>query len=344
MKFKKLGTTQVDVSVICLGTMTWGEQNTQEQAHEQLDYALAQGINFIDTAEMYPVPPTKETQGLTESYIGTWLAKRSDRERIVLASKVSGPGEWLGHIRGGPRLTAAHINEAIDTSLSRLQTSYLDLYQLHWPDRNTNYFGQLGYCAKDEEQQTSLEETIAVMDGLIKSGKIRHWGFSNETPWGVMKALAICEREGFVKPVSIQNPYNLLNRSFEVGLAEVSHRESVGLLAYSPLAFGMLTGKYIDAQPAEARLTLFDRFTRYTNPESIQATKDYAEVARSFGLSQTQMALAFVNQQSFVTSNIIGATTMEQLKENIESINVALDRDVLKAISEVHKRHPNPAP
>ena len=344
MKYKKLGNTEIDVSLICLGTMTWGQQNTEAEAHEQLDYALSQNINFIDTAEMYPVPPTKDTQGLTETYIGTWLNKRGKRDDIILASKLAGPADWLSHIRGGPRLTAEQINQAIETSLTRLQTDYLDLYQLHWPDRQTNYFGQLGYKENNEEQQTPLEESIAALDQLIKAGKIRHWGFSNETPWGVMKALAICERDGYAKPVSIQNPYNLLNRTYEVGLAEVSHRENVGLLAYSPLAFGMLTGKYIDAKPEKGRLTLFDRFTRYTNPESVQATKDYSDVAKEFGLTQTEMALAFVNQQPFVTSNIIGATTMAQLKENIESINTVLNKDVLKAISYVHQKHPNPAP
>ena len=344
MKFNKLGNTDLEVSLICLGSMTWGQQNNEADAHAQLDYALSRGINFIDTAEMYPVPPTKDTQGLTESYIGTWLNKRGKRDDIILASKLAGPADWLSHIRGGPRLTADQINQAIETSLARLQTDYLDLYQLHWPDRHTNYFGQLGYEENNQEQQTPLDESIKALDDLIKAGKIRHWGFSNETPWGVMKALAICERDGFAKPVSIQNPYNLLNRSYEVGMAEISHRESVGLLAYSPLGFGMLTGKYIDRQPEKARLTLFDRFTRYTNPESVQATKEYSEVAKRFGLSQTEMALAFVNNQSFVTSNIIGATTMEQLKENIDSIDTVLTEDVLKAISGVHQMHPNPAP
>ncbi|MFT6327098.1 MAG: aryl-alcohol dehydrogenase-like predicted oxidoreductase [Crocinitomicaceae bacterium] len=344
MKFRKLGNTDLDVSLICLGTMTWGQQNSETEAHQQLDYALSQGINFIDTAEMYPVPPTKDTQGLTEVYIGTWLTKQANRDQIILASKLAGPADWLSHIRGGPRLSKEQIVQAIDTSLTRLQTDYLDLYQLHWPDRNTNYFGQLGYKVNEQEEQTPLEETVAAMDALIKIGKIRHWGFSNETPWGVMKALAICEQNGFAKPVSIQNPYNLLNRSFEVGLAEISHRESVGLLAYSPLAFGMLTGKYINDKPAAGRLTLFDRFSRYTNPESIAATEKYADLAKEFNLSPTQMSLAFVNQQSFVTSNIIGATTLDQLKENIASIDVILDDNIFEAIESVHQMFPNPAP
>lgn len=344
MKFKKLGNTDIDVSLICLGTMTWGEQNTEQDAHEQLDYALSREINFIDAAEMYPVPPKPETQGLTETYIGTWLNQRGKRDDVILATKIAGPGDWLNHIRGGSRLNASHINQAIETSLKRLQTDYVDLYQLHWPDRHTNFFGQLGYEVNENEQQTPLRESIAAMDALIKQGKIRHWGLSNETPWGAMKALSICEQEGFTKPVSIQNPYNLLNRSYEVGLAEVSHREQVGLLAYSPLAFGALSGKYLHDKPENARLTLFDRFTRYTNEQAVAATQAYVNVAKEFGLTPVELALAFVNRQPFVTSNIIGATTLEQLKEDIDSIDVELSDDVLHAIAEVHKAIPNPAP
>ena len=344
MKFKKLGNTDIDVSLICLGTMTWGEQNTEQDAHEQLDYALSREINFIDAAEMYPVPPKPETQGLTETYIGTWLNQRGKRDDVILATKIAGPGDWLNHIRGGSRLNASHINQAIETSLKRLQTDYVDLYQLHWPDRHTNFFGQLGYEVNENEQQTPLRESIAAMDALIKQGKIRHWGLSNETPWGAMKALSICEQEGFTKPVSIQNPYNLLNRSYEVGLAEVSHREQVGLLAYSPLAFGALSGKYLHDKPENARLTLFDRFTRYTNEQAVAATQAYVNVAKEFGFTPVELALAFVNRQPFVTSNIIGATTMEQLKEDIDSIDVELSDDVLHAIAEVHKAIPNPAP
>jgi aryl-alcohol dehydrogenase-like predicted oxidoreductase len=344
MKYKKLGNTDIDVSLICLGTMTWGQQNTEQDAHEQLDYALSRDINFIDTAEMYPVPPTKETQGLTEQYIGTWLNKRGKRDDIVLATKIAGPGDWLNYIRGGSRFTAEQINQAIETSLTRLQTDYVDLYQLHWPDRHTNYFGQLGYQVNENEDSTPLRESIAALNNLIKQGKIRHWGLSNETPWGAMKALAICEQEGFAKPVSIQNPYNLLNRSYEVGLAEVSHRENVGLLAYSPLAFGALSGKYLNDKPANARLTMFDRFTRYTNEQAIEATRAYVDVASQFKLTPVELALGFVNMQPFVTSNIIGATTMDQLKEDIDSIDVVLGEDVLKAIAEVHHKIPNPAP
>lgn len=345
MKFKKLGNTNIDVSLICLGTMTWGEQNTEAQAHEQLDFAFSQGINFIDAAEMYPVPPRPETQGLTEQYIGTWLAKRGQRDDVVLATKIAGPGDWLKHIRGGSRLNKEHIQQAIDTSLQRLQTDYVDLYQLHWPDRNTNFFGNLGYTVKSEETTTPLFDTISALNELIQQGKIRHWGFSNETPWGVMKAISICEEHGFVKPVSVQNPYNLLNRTYEVGLAEVSHRENIGLLAYSPMAFGALSGKYLgENKPKDGRLTLFDRFTRYTNEEAIKATRAYVEIAREFDLTPAQMSLAFVNQQAFLTSNIIGATTMDQLKENIASVDISLTDDVLAEIAKVHQTQPNPAP
>lgn len=345
MKFRKLGLTDVDVSLICLGTMTWGEQNTEAEAHEQMDYAVEQGINFFDVAEMYPVPPKPETQGLTETYIGTWFSKTGKRDEIVLASKVAGPGNGLKYLRNGPRLTRGHIREAVEASLKRLQTDYLDLYQLHWPDRSTNYFGQLGYQINPNEQSTPLKESIAAMDELVKEGKIRHWGFSNETPWGVMSALAICEREGYSQPVSIQNPYNLLNRTYEVGMAEVSHREDIGLLAYSPMAFGALSGKYLNGQkPAKGRLTLFDRFVRYTNPQAIAATEAYVKIAQDHGITPAQMALAFVNQQGFVTSNIIGATTMEQLKENIASVDLVLKDDVMKAINEVQVKLPNPSP
>lgn len=345
MKFKKLGNTNIDVSLICLGTMTWGEQNSEQEAHEQLDYALSQGINFIDTAEMYPVPPKAETQGLTEQYIGTWLAKRGQRDDVVLATKVAGPGNGLTYLRDGPRLTKTHIHQAIETSLKRLQTDYVDLYQLHWPDRNTNFFGKLGYEVKSEEVSTPLFDTISAINELVQQGKIRHWGMSNETPWGVMKALSICEEHGFVKPVSVQNPYNLLNRTYEVGLAEVSHRENIGLLAYSPMAFGALSGKYLDEdKPEKGRLSLYERFTRYNNEQAVQATKAYVNIAKYFDLTPAQMSLAFVTQQAFVNSNIIGATTMAQLQENIASIDLVLGDDVLTEIAKVHVAHPNPAP
>jgi len=344
MHFKTLGETDLQVSLICLGTMTWGEQNTQAQAHEQMDYALERGINFFDVAEMYPVPPRPETQGRTEQYIGEWFAKTGKRQDIILATKVAGPGDWLKYIRNGPRLSREHIMQAVEASLSRLQTDYIDLYQLHWPDRNTNYFGRLGYEIDEHESSTPLEETLAALNELIQQGKIRHWGLSNETPWGVMKALHICEKHGYPKPVSIQNPYNLLNRSFEVGLAEVAHREKVGLLAYSPMAFGALSGKYLNGQKPKGRLTLFDRFTRYTNPQAIAATEAYVAIAQRHGLSPAQMALAFVNQQGFVTANIIGATTLGQLKENIDSLDVKLSDEVLAELNQVQVAFPNPSP
>jgi aryl-alcohol dehydrogenase-like predicted oxidoreductase len=344
MKYSLL--SNLKVSSICLGTMTWGEQNTEAQAHEQLDYALSQGINFIDTAEMYSVPPRAETYGLTETYIGTWLKKRSDRDKIILATKVAGPGKIANHVRGGPRLNRENIRKAIEDSLQRLQTDYIDLYQVHWPDRSTNFFGQLGYTHNEDEESTPIEETLAALGELVKEGKIRYVGVSNETPWGVMTYLKLAELHNLPRIVTIQNPYNLLNRTYEVGLAEISHREQVGLLAYSPLAFGVLSGKYLGgARPAGARITLFERFDRYTKNEyAIKATEAYVQLAQKHGLDPAQMALAYVNSRSFLTSNIIGATTMAQLKADIASIDLELDDDVLEAIEAIHQQHPNPCP
>ncbi len=343
MQTRPLGDTGIEVSRLCLGTMTFGEQNSESEAHDQLDRAVAFGINFIDAAEMYPVPPRAETQGRTEAYIGSWLKRRESRDDVIIATKVTGPG--LEHIRGGPRLNREHIHQAIDASLERLQTDYVDLYQLHWPERSTNYFGRLGYEHDEEENAVSLEETLAVLKELVDAGKVRAIGLSNETPWGVMKALQLAERLGLPRVASIQNPYNLLNRSFEVGLAEIAHRENVGLLAYSPLAFGVLSGKYLDgARPENARLTLFERFKRYTSPLAEQATRAYVDTAREHDLDPAQMALAFVNSRSFLTSNIIGATTMEQLEANLASESLKLEQSVLDAIEEVHRRIPNPCP
>jgi aryl-alcohol dehydrogenase-like predicted oxidoreductase len=345
MQYRQLGRTGIDVSVICLGTMTFGEQNTESEAHEQLDYALAQGINFIDTAEMYPVPPRAETQGRTEAYIGSWLARRGDRDKLVLATKVAGPADWLDYLRDGPQLTRAHLQQALHASLERLRTDYIDLYQIHWPARSTNFFGQLGYEHKPDEQATPIEETLAVLGEFVRQGKIRFVGLSNETPWGVMEALRVSERAGLPRVVSIQNPYNLLNRSFEVGLAEIAHREDVGLLAYSPLAFGMLSGKYAaGARPAGARLTLFERFSRYSNPQGEATTERYLELASAHGISPAQMALAYVNSRSFVTSNIIGATGMEQLREDIASAEIRLSDELLEQIGAIHIDQPNPCP
>lgn len=346
MDYRPLGRTGVKVSAICLGTMTWGEQNTEAQAHEQLDYAFANGINFIDTAEMYPVPPRKETFGLTEKYLGGWLKGSKKRDKIVLATKVVGHSDWLPYVRGGTaRLDKKNIEAALVASLKRLQTDYIDLYQLHWPDRNTNFFGKLGYQHDFSEASVAIEETLTALNEFIQAGKIRFIGLSNETPWGLMKFLQIAEKLGLARVVSIQNPYSLVNRSFEVGLAEIAHREDVGLLAYSPLGFGVLSGKYLKKKrPPGARLTLFDRFSRYNNPQTEAATERYVELARKFGMDAAQMALAYVTSRPFVTSTIIGATTLEQLTSNIASIQVKMLEPVLKGIEAIHQDHPNPAP
>lgn len=345
MQYRQLGRTDLNVSALCLGTMTWGEQNTEAQAFTQLDRAKAAGINFIDTAEMYPVPPRPETYAATERCIGSYLKARGDRAKWILATKIAGPGNGITHIRDGHlKFNRKHIRAALDDSLRRLQTDWVDLYQLHWPERSTNFFGQLGY-QHQEGDFTELEETLEVLDEEIKAGRIRHIGLSNETPWGTMKYLQLADSRGWPRAVSIQNPYNLLNRSFEVGLAEIAIREQCGLLAYSPLAFGMLTGKYENgARPANARLTLFQRFARYNNPQARAACSRYVALAREHGLSPAQMALAYVTAQPFVTSNIIGATTLEQLESNISSIELELSGEVLKEIEAIHTRQPNPAP
>lgn len=343
MHTRPLGNTGMNVSRLCLGTMTFGEQNTQAQAHEQLDRAVAFGINFIDTAEMYPVPPNASTQGLTERHIGSWLTRRGARDDVIIASKAAGPG--ADHIRGGPRLSREHLHQAVDASLARLNTDYLDLYQLHWPDRQANFFGKLGYEHNEDEDATPLEESLSALQELVDAGKVRAIGLSNETPWGVMKALELADRMNLPRVASIQNPYNLLNRSFEIGLAEIAHRENVGLLAYSPLAFGALSGKYLNgARPASARLTLYERFKRYTTLQAETAVEAYVSLARDSGLDPAQMALAFVNSRRFLTSNIIGATTMEQLESNLASEALRLDDDVLDAIDEIHRRLSNPCP
>jgi len=344
MEYRQLGRTDLNVSAICLGTMTWGEQNTQDQAFAQIERAKGAGINFIDTAEMYPVPPKAETYASTERMIGNWFKQRGDRADWILASKIAGPGNGIGYIRDGQlKHNRQHIVEALDASLKRLQTDWIDLYQLHWPERSTNFFGQLGYKHKADEDFTPIEEILEALDEQVKAGKIRHIGLSNETPWGTMKFLLEAERRGWPRAVSIQNPYNLLNRSFEVGLAEVALREQCGLLAYSPMAFGFLSGKYEGgARPDKARL--YSRFSRYFNPQSEAACSRYVALAREHGLDPAQMALAFVTQQPFVTSNIIGATTLEQLDSNIASAELKLSEEVLAGIEAIHKDHPNPAP
>jgi len=346
MEYRKLGTTDIDVSVICLGTMTWGEQNNQEQAFEQMDYALAQGVNFIDTAELYAIPPKAETYGRTEEIIGEWLKERCSREQIILASKIAGLGDWVPHIRNGrTRFNRQDIVVALDASLKRLQTDYLDLYQLHWPQRNANFFGRLGFEPEEEAHFTPLLETLQVLDEQVQAGKIRHIGLSNETPWGVMRFLQLADQHSLPCVMSVQNPYSLLNRSYEVGLAEISWREKVGLLAYSPLGMGTLSGKYLDeAKPVGSRLTLFPDYTRYCSSEAGRATEKYVALAREHGMNPAQMALAYVNSRSFLTSTIIGATTMEQLRSNIESIQLKLSDEVLEGIEAIHTEHPNPSP
>jgi aryl-alcohol dehydrogenase-like predicted oxidoreductase len=342
MKYKKLGNTELEVSLICLGTMTYGEQNNEKEAHEQLDYSLSKGINFIDTAEMYAIPPREETQGTTEQIIGNWLSRRKDREKIILATKVAGPG--MEYLRGGSSLSKKHILQAADDSLKRLQTDYIDLYQVHWPERKTNFFGRLGY-EYSNEMGVSIEETLDAMSMLVKSGKVKYIGISNETPWGTNKYLQLTKDAGYEKIISIQNPYSLLNRIYEVGLAEISQHENIGLLAYSPLGFGQLTGKYINKTEENTRLGLYgDWFTRYSNENCINAVKEYSKIANKYNISLTHLALAFVNTRPFVASNIIGATTMKQLKENIESIDIDLSEEILEEINEVHLNQPNPAP
>tara|TARA_B100000900_G_scaffold415951_1_gene448076 strand:- start:561 stop:1589 length:1029 start_codon:yes stop_codon:yes gene_type:complete len=333
-----------EVSKICLGTMTWGQQNTEAEAHEQISYAIERGINMLDAAEMYPVPPRAETQGRTEAYIGTWFKKTGLRDSYVLATKAAGPNPEFHYLRGGPKFTKDQLTEAVNGSLRRLQTECIDLYQLHWPDRYTNFFGQRGYFQK-EQPETPVEETLRALEDVVQSGKVRAIGLSNETPWGTMKFLELADREGLPRVESVQNPYSLLNRTYEIAMAEVSHREDVGLLAYSPLGMGLLTGKYRNgAKPEGSRMVVFERFTRYESAETWEATERYLRLADDCGVNPTHMALAFVNTRPFVISNIIGATTMEQLKMNIDSLDVVLSKDVLKAIEAVQQTIPNPAP
>ena len=349
MQLKPLAHTGILVPEICLGTMTFGEQNTQAEAFQQLEYALDQGLFFWDTAEMYPVPPKPETQGATETILGNWIAQRGKRDQLFIASKIAGPSQGGSHIRDGQtRFNAAEISSAIDGSLKRLQSDYIDLYQLHWPQRPTNFFGKLGYGNAEAQQDTeitALEETLSALSDEIKKGRIRYIGLSNETPWGTLKFLHLAEKLGLEKFVSVQNPYSLLNRTYEIGMSEIAHYENVGLLAYSPLAFGYLTGKFRNgARPANARVTLFSRFSRYSNPESEWATEQYAQLAERHGLTLTQLSLAFIKQQFFVTSTIIGATNLDQLKENIQAFEIDLSAEILQGIEDIHRQQPNPAP
>ena len=346
MHYHRIPHSSLEISQLGLGTMTFGEQNSEADAHAQLDYAVSQGINLIDVAEMYPVPPRPETQGLTETYVGNWLAKRGNREKLIVASKVSGPSRNNDNaIRPNQMLDRKNIREALDASLKRLQTDYLDLYQVHWPQRPTNCFGKLGYTWTDTTPPVTLLETLEALAECQRAGKIRYIGVSNETAFGVMRYLHLAEKHDLPRIVTIQNPYSLVNRSFEVGLAEVSQYEGVELLAYSCLAFGVLTGKYLNgAQPAGARNTLFSRFTRYSGEQTQKAVAAYVEIAKRHGLDPAQMALAFVRQQAFVASTLLGATTLEQLKTNVESLNVTLSEEVLAELEAVHQVYTYPAP
>ncbi|KAA0685241.1 NADP(H)-dependent aldo-keto reductase [Azospirillum brasilense] len=347
MQYRSLGRTGLSVSAIGLGTMTWGRQNSEAEGHAQMDYALGEGVNFWDTAEMYAIPPTADTYGRTEEVIGTWFKATGKRDQVILASKVVGATDggfaWVRN--GEAKLDRANIFAAVEASLRRLQTDYIDLYQLHWPDRSTNRFGARNYVHRPEKDGTPIEETLAALDELVTSGKVRHIGVSNESPWGVMQFLKLAEDKGLPRIASIQNAYSLLNRTFEQGLAEVSLREDVGLLAYSPLAAGTLTGKYLDgAVPAGTRRALDHRKSRYATVNADVATKEYLDIARRHGLSPTQMAIAFTLRQPFVASSLIGATTMEDLKSNIAAVDVTLSDEVMKDIEAVNARYPDPCP
>ncbi|MDT0556473.1 NADP(H)-dependent aldo-keto reductase [Patiriisocius hiemis] len=346
MKYTTLPNTPLKVSKICLGTMTFGRQNTEKEAHEQLDFALEKGINFIDTAEMYAVPFTMETQGLTEQYIGNWLTASGNRDKVVLASKITGPGRGIfKDIRPNLDFSAASLEDALHKSLKRLQTDHLDLYQLHWPERSVNIFGVREYNHKpNQEWEDNISEILERLENFVKEGKVRHIGLSNETPFGVMRYMEE-HRKGKLKMVSVQNAYSLLQRRDEIALAEVLQMENIGYLPYSPLAFGVLSGKYLNNnKPENARVTLFPNYSRYSSASSLKATAKYNTIAQKYGLSLTQMALAFVNTRPFVTSNIIGATSLIQLSENIESINILLSEEILSEIEKVHQEMPNPAP
>lgn len=342
MKYTKIPNTDLKVSKICLGSMTWGNQNTEAEGHDQLDYAVQNGINFIDTAEVYPVPATAETQGKTSQIIGTWLKKRGNRQQVVLASKVAGPGDYTAHIRT-TGFSKEAINDSVNSELKRLQTDYIDLFQLHWPERDTNRFGERHFTL-DTKWEDNFNTILNSLNEVIKTGKVRHIGISNENAWGAMRYLEECKIYNLPRVKTIQNAYSLLNRTFESDLAEISLRENLGLLAYSPMAFGVLSGKYLKGIAAEnARLKLFPRFSRYSSEQCNEATKHYLKIAEEHNMTLAQMSLAFVTQQPFVTSNIIGATNLEQLKENIDSINTTLSEAVLEQINAVNTMFPNPA-
>lgn len=346
MEYTNLPHTNIEVSKICLGTMTWGKQNTEAEGHQQMDYAVEKGINFFDTAELYPIPAHPDRHSVTEKIIGTWFKKNGNRDKIILASKIAGKAEMTKFIRT-TGFSRESIIEAVEGSLARLQTDYIDLYQLHWPERNTNYFGQRGYQHDvSDHWEDNIHQVLETLRDLVREGKIRHVGISNETPWGTMRFLMESKvHVSLPRMITIQNPYNLLNRLFEVGLSEISIREKLGLLAYSPLGFGTLSGKYLGGmRPATSRVTLFPQYTRYSSERAVRATEKYHKLAQDHDLSMAQMALAFVNSRPFVTSNIIGATSMRQLEENIDSINVKLKDEVYQGIEAIHDEIPNPAP
>ena len=346
MRYNAFGTTNFQISKVTLGTMTWGKQNTEAEGHAQMDYAVERGVNAFDTAELYAIPSKPDTWGKTEEIIGTWFNATGKRKDIFLASKVVGPAAFAEHIReGNLGFSAAQIDEALGQSLDRLQTDYLDLYQLHWPARKTNFFGTRGVQSiENDGWEDNFLEILTKMDALIKAGTIKHWGLSNETPWGLMRVLHLADVHGLPRPVSIQNPYSLLSRGFEVGLAEVCLRENIAGFPYSPLGMGRLTGKYLDGSAGpNARLNLFPQYGRYGNDNALAATEAYAEVAKKHGLDMTKMALAFVNDQDFNHSNIIGATSLEQLKVNIDSVDLELSPEVMKDLEEVQQRWPDPS-
>ena len=346
MNYKKLGSTDVDVSTICLGTMTWGEQNSKADGFEQMDYAIDNGVNFWDTAEIYAIPMREETYGETENIIGEWFKKTKKRDKVILATKVSGPTS-KEYIRGGGcSYDKKSMSEALEKSLKRMQTDYIDLYQLHWPERNTNFFGKQGYeHDSNEKNWIAFEEILENLKKFVDAGKIRYVGLSNETAWGLSKCLELSKLKNLPKMMAVQNPYNLLNRTYEVGLAEISVREQSGLLAYSPLAFGYLTGKYRNNNmPKGSRIDLFKDFTRYNNENSIKAIEEYYKISQKFNLDFAQMSIKFCEIQPFVTSVIIGATTMQQLKTNVESVNVKLNNEIINEINKVQKIYPNPCP
>ena len=345
MKFKKLGNTDLDVSLICLGTMTWGTQNTEEDAFEQMDYSVSQGVNFFDTAEIYSVAPTSDSYGKTEVMIGNWFEKRKNRDKIILASKVAGPGcDWIRG--GGNNFDEKKIGEAIDGSLKRLKTDYIDLYQLHWPERSTNFFGRRDYSYNNKEGEwNSFENILDALGKYIKSGKIRYIGMSNETPYGLSRYLEISKNKGAPRMMSVQNTYSLVNRTYEIGMSEISIRQKCGLLVYYPLAAGALSGKYRNGEmPKNSRMALFKGWERHLNPLAMRAYDEYYKLAKDFNLTMVQLAQSFVNSRPFVTSNIIGATTMEQLKENIDSVNIDFTDEMMERVDKIHNENPNPSP